>query len=125
MDYVINLQIRDADPHEEEVAMPRKPDGELLGLYDDKYRGLDTHQVYMLLKEEGGGGGGAGEDGEGDGDGTGQGNGLGGGGSGQSDESSDGLDEHDWDGAVPERHRWRGKKNSSARSIVRCVKALF
>jgi predicted metal-dependent peptidase len=99
MDYVINLQIRDADPHEEEVAMPRKPSGELLGLYDDKYRGLDTHQVYMLLKEEGGGGGGTGGDDDGDGDGSEQGNGLGGGGSGQSDESSDGLDEHDWDGA--------------------------
>ena len=99
MDYVINLQIRDADPHEEEVAMPRKPDGELLGLYDDKYRGLDTHQVYMLLKEEGGGGGGTGEDGEGEGTGSEQGNGHGGGGSGQSDNASDGLDEHDWEGA--------------------------
>ena len=71
MDYVINLQIRDADPHEEEVAMPRKPDGELLGLYDEKYRGLDTHQVYTLLKEEGGQGGSGGQD-QGEGDAAGQ-----------------------------------------------------
>jgi uncharacterized membrane protein YgcG len=100
MDYVINLQIRDADPYEEEVAMPRKPNGELLGLYDEKYRGLDTHQVYTLLREEGGGGGGGsgGQD-EGDGDDSQEGNGHGGGGSGQNDGGSESLDEHDWDGA--------------------------
>lgn len=96
MDYVINLQIKDADPYEKEVAMPRNPQtGDLLGLLDEKYRGMDTKQVYDLLMQEqqsGGGGGGQGSGGNGhsssDGDGD-----------GQTDNSSGGLDEHDWDDA--------------------------
>jgi len=57
MDYVINLQIKDADIGEAEVAMPRDPQtGKLIGLIDEKYRGMDTKQVYDLLMEEGKGG---------------------------------------------------------------------
>ena len=76
MDYVINLQIRDADPYEEDVSMPRDENGELLGLYDERFRGMDTKQVFNILMEEGGGGG--------------------------SDEPDNGdpeFDDHDWDGA--------------------------
>ena len=80
MDYVINLQIRDADPYEREVAMPRdKETGKLMGMLDEKYRGFDTQQVYEKLMEEAEEGGGGGE--------------------GQDDDKSDGLDDHDWDDA--------------------------
>lgn len=73
MDYVINLQIRDADRGEEEVAMPRDENGKALGLIDERFIGMDTIQVYNILRKE------KEEEGQG-----GQGN---------------GIDDHDWDGA--------------------------
>ena len=92
MDYVINLQIRDADPYEREVAMPRdKTTGKLIGLLDEKYRGFDTQQVYEKLMEQADGGGGSG--------GNGHSSGGGGDGDGQTDGESDSLDDHDWDDA--------------------------
>jgi len=69
-DYVINLQLKDLDPQERIMQMPMK-DGKVMGLIDEKYRGMNTKQVFDLLKkeqEEGGGCGG-------------------------------GFDEHDWEGA--------------------------
>lgn len=72
-DYVINLQLLDIDPEGKLIAMPMK-DGKRMGLYDPRFRGMHTKQVYDILKqeqEEGGGGNGSGE----------------------------GFDEHDWDGA--------------------------
>lgn len=73
-DYVINLQIFDYDPQGSEVEMPTDADGEALGLIDEKYRGMDAHQVFLLLekeqKEQGGGKGG-----------------------------SQGMDDHDWENA--------------------------
>ena len=57
MDFVINLQIRDSDPHCTVVEMPRDADGKLLGLLDEKYRDMDTKQVYNLLKQQIQGGG--------------------------------------------------------------------
>ena len=78
-DYVINLMLRDADPEERIIAMPRYKDGEHkgkhMGLIDEKYRGLNAKQVFDLLKQEYGGDGGEGGDG------------------------GDVLDDHDWDGA--------------------------
>ena len=71
-DYVINLMIVDMDPTEQVVAMPRKQ-GKVNGLLDQRFRGMNTKQVFDILRkeqEEGGGGGGGG-----------------------------GFDEHDWDGA--------------------------
>jgi len=73
-DYVINLQIRDYDPLGDDVEMPMDADGNVMGLIDEKYRGMDTAQVFRLLEEEHGGGGG--------------GNG-----------SGKGFDEHDWENA--------------------------
>lgn len=70
MDYVINLQIVDTDKHEVLVAKPRDADGNVIGLFDEQYRGMDTKQVYELLKKK-----------QGQGDGA-------------------GLDEHDWEGAA-------------------------
>lgn len=75
-DYVINLELRDLDPEGRFISMPVFREGEnrgkVMGLIDEKYRGLNSKQVFDLLKEEyGGDGGGVG----------------------------DGFDEHDWDGA--------------------------
>lgn len=98
-DYVINIQLRDMDPNGKFIVMPTdKNTGKVMGLIDEQYRGMDTKQVFDILRkkqeEEGGGGGG------------GDGGGMGDGSSGeQSDGKSDssgqggGLDEHDWEGA--------------------------
>lgn len=70
-DYVINLLIVEMDPTEQVVAMPKK-DGKIYGLFDMRFKGMNTKQVFDILRkeqEEGGGGGGQ------------------------------GFDEHDWDGA--------------------------
>jgi len=92
-DYVINLKLKDLDPSERVIAMPKWADGELkgkpMGLVDEKYRGLNAKQVFDLLKDEqkGNGGGGGDDEGEsagGDSSGTGTG---------------EGFDDHDWDGA--------------------------
>jgi predicted metal-dependent peptidase len=91
-DYVINLKLKDLDPSERVIAMPRWADGELkgkpMGLVDEKYRGLNAKQVFDLLKEEQKNG----NTGEDEGDGTSE--GEGGNGTGQG-----GFDDHDWDGA--------------------------
>ncbi len=93
-DYVINLMLRDLDPTESFMAIPRDENGEVYGLLDERFRGMNAKQVFDILKKEcddGGSGGEPGDDESG-----------GGGGSGGSDDSnngSGGFDEHDWDGA--------------------------
>jgi len=93
-DYVINLMLKDLDPTGSIIAMPvfrEGPNiGKQIGLVDEKYRGMNTKQVFDLLKQEqkdkgNGGGNGDGEGGE-PSDGSGEG--------GDGD-----LDEHDWGGA--------------------------
>ena len=77
-DYVINLQLQDLDPNGVLVAMPRYKDGKVMGLVDERFRGMNAKEVFDILmkeKEEGGGG---------------------------SDEPDNGdpeFDDHDWDGA--------------------------
>ena len=99
-DFVINLQLRDMDPAESMIAMPRdKQTRKHIGLIDDKYRDMDTKQVFDLLekeKKEKNKGGQKGEksDGAGDGEPT-----DGDGEQGDSESESSGLDEHDWEGA--------------------------
>ena len=78
-DYVINLILHNTDPNEQTIAIPRK-DGEIYGLLDTKYKGLNTKQVFDLLKQEQD----EGSDGQQKSDGL---SGL------------DGFDEHDWEGA--------------------------
>jgi predicted metal-dependent peptidase len=84
MDYVINLMLKDLDPNESVIAMPRYAEdtghpkakkGDFMGLVDERFRGMNTKQVYDILKEEQeeNGGGGSGD--------------------------GDGFDEHDWEGA--------------------------
>ena len=82
MDYVINLMLKDLDPNESVIAMPRYAEaigkakkGDFMGLIDERFRGMNTKQVYDILKEEQKNGGGSG-----DGDG-------------------EGFDDHDWEGA--------------------------
>ena len=63
-DYVINVKLLDGDNKMGFIAIPKSG-----GLYDEKYRGMDSAQVYHLLMQDakedersgGGGGGGAGD----------------------------------------------------------------
>lgn len=78
-DYVINLQIQDYDKKNNTVEMPTDEDGKVMGLIDEAYRGMDTHQVFNELVKK------YGKDygkHKGDGDGL-----------------PEGFDDHDWDGA--------------------------
>lgn len=90
-DFVINLQIHDYDNNQEVTELPTTPEGKVLGCYDEQYRGMDAHQVFLELVKK------YGKDagkpklvvlGEGEAEGEGEGEGL-----------PDGLDEHDWEGA--------------------------
>jgi len=70
-DHVINLMIQEYDPNSEVTSMP------VGGCADPRFRGMDSSQIYKILKEEKKTGG-DGSDGKGD---------------------DDGFDEHDWEGA--------------------------
>jgi len=91
-DYVINLKIMD----DNKDGFATLPEGALL---DSKYRGMDTAQVFNLLKkdmDEDDEDGATGEDGRsGSGDNESEGDGEQPSGAGQGT----GFDEHDWDGA--------------------------
>jgi predicted metal-dependent peptidase len=79
-DYVINLQLCDLDKAENVIAMPKYKDGPsqgaIMGLVDERFRGMNAKQVFDILKQEqdDSGGNGGGGDGE-------------------------GFDDHDWEGA--------------------------
>lgn len=88
-DYVVNLMLHKRDPNEQIIAMPRMPDGKYMGCLDMRFDGMNTKQVFDILKQEQqqqqkGGGAGQGQPGGGQGSGQGQG---------------EGFDEHDWGGA--------------------------
>ncbi len=96
-DYVINLEIKDYgkllgnQPYA--PRMPMDDNGNVIGLIDERFRGMDTTQVFNILKNEipeqpPAGGGEKGEEGD-DGDG--------GDGGGKTPQSHD---EHDWEGAA-------------------------
>ena len=81
-DYVINIMLKDLDPEGKIIQMPKwdkdmpeigKMRGDPMGLIDERFRGMNSKQVFDILKDEqkDGGGGGSGE----------------------------GLDEHEWDEA--------------------------
>lgn len=74
-DYVINLEIVTRDPNGTVVSMPKK-DGKTIGLLDRRFKGMNTKQVFDILKKEKEEGGGAGGGGDGE-----------------------GMDHHDWEGA--------------------------
>lgn len=56
-DYVVNQIILDADPNGEVCVMPKGPDGKPMGLFDPKYRGWSSMEVFRDLQQNGGGGG--------------------------------------------------------------------
>jgi predicted metal-dependent peptidase len=106
------LQIKDYDPHGQITEMPTDEDGNIMGCLDEKYRGMDAHQVFNeLVKKYGKGAGkvkviivGNGPD-EGE----------------QSDSDVEMLpenfDDHDWEGAqeaTPEEKEAQGKEIESA-----------
>ena len=72
MDYVINLMLKDLDPNGRTIAMPIYRDGPMkgkpMGLCDERFRGMNTKQVFDILKQEKESGN-AGGDGEGEGEG--------------------------------------------------------
>lgn len=72
-DYVINLQLLDMDKEQAVIAMPTRA-GKAIGLVDERFRGLNTKQVFDILKEEEPEGG-------------------------YGDQGGEGFDEHDWEGA--------------------------
>jgi predicted metal-dependent peptidase len=74
-DYVINLILVNSDPLETLIAMPRE-NGKQIGLVDKRFAGMNTKQVFDILKQE------QDENGEGD-----------------SGESGESMDHHDWEGA--------------------------
>ena len=83
MDYVINLMLKDLDPTNRTIAMPIYRDGPMkgkpMGLCDERFRGMNTKQVFDILKQEK-------DENGGDGDG-------------------EGMDIHDWaeaNGLTPE-----------------------
>ena len=79
-DYVINLEILDLSKrHYDFIKLPEK------GLVDEKYRGMDTGEVFRALQEEGNDGGGEG-----------------------------GLDEHDFDELTEEEQESVGKEIEQA-----------
>lgn len=59
-DYVVNQIIIDADPNNDVCVMPKNPDGTPMGLFNPKYRGWSSMEVFRDLQEQGGGGGGGG-----------------------------------------------------------------
>jgi predicted metal-dependent peptidase len=79
-DYVINIKLAD-DNTDGFAVMPK------VGLLNAKYRGMDSAQVYKLLKQD--------QDDSDDEDGEGEGSGD----SGGDGPSGTGLDDHDWEGA--------------------------
>lgn len=76
-DYVINLMITDEN-RDLFAVMPKDAEGNNIGLLDEKFRNMDTAQVYKLLKQDQ-------EENGGDASNT--------------PNEGTGLDEHDWEGA--------------------------
>ena len=77
-DYVINLMLYDMDKDGKVLKFP-VVDGKRLGLLDEKYRGMNTKQVYDLLKQQLSDGGGGGD--------------------GDIPNQDEQFDDHDWDSA--------------------------
>jgi predicted metal-dependent peptidase len=76
-DHVINLMLVDMDVGETIIAFPRNDDDSRMGCYDERFKNMNTKQVFDLLKKEQDNSGDKGGDGEG----------------------GEGFDQHDWEGA--------------------------
>ena len=95
-DYVINLMLHDTDPESTVIQMPRYKSGahkgEVMGLIDSRFKGMNSKQVFDILKEE--------DDGSGGGGG--------------------GFDEHDWDEAT--KGMSEQEKRDLARDIDQAIR---
>jgi predicted metal-dependent peptidase len=113
-DYVINLQIRDYDPSQYDTEMPTDAEGKPMGCIDEKYRGMDSQEVFMKLIEERGEDYGKakvyviGEEGEGDGNGP-----------ADDGEGIPTFDEHDWEGAGEATQE---EKNEAGKEIEQALR---
>jgi len=90
-DYNINGKLVDENKDDGFATMPRDEDGEIVGLYDERFRNadgswMDTAAIFSAL-DNGGDNEGDGEGGNESGDGA------------QGTSSTQGFDEHDWEGA--------------------------
>ena len=113
-DYVINLQIRDYDPSQFDTEMPTDAEGKPMGCIDEKYRGMDSQEVFLKLIEEKGEDYGKAKvyvlgDGEGESDGNGPDDG----------EGIPTLDEHDWEGAGEATEK---EKNEAGKEIEQALR---
>lgn len=112
-DYVINLQIRDYDPNQYDTEMPTDAEGKPMGCIDEKYRGMDSQEVFLKLIEEKGEDYGKpkvyviGEQGDGNGPDDGEGEGI------------PTLDEHDWEGAGQATEE---EKNEAGKEIEQALR---
>lgn len=85
-DHVINLILYDLDPTEAKLKHPRMPGTDVrMGCHDERFRGMNTKQVYDILMQELEQSGGTGDGGTGEG--------------GEGGKGGKGFDEHDWEGA--------------------------
>jgi len=95
-DYVINLMLSDTDPDQSVIAMPTYKSGakrgEIMGLIDERFRGMNSKQVFDILKEEDDGSGGDGG----------------------------GFDEHDWEEAT--KGMSEQEKKDLARDIDQAIR---
>ena len=116
-DYVINLQIRDYDPNQFDTEMPTNEEGKVMGCIDEKYRGMDSQEVFLKLIEEKGEdygkatvyvlGSGDPSDQEGDRSSGGDGEGI------------PTFDEHDWEGASEATQE---EKNEAGKEIEQALR---
>ena len=98
-DYVVNLMLVKRDPNGTVLSMPMR-DGKPMGLLDRKYDGMNTKQVFDLLKEDKKNGSGVFAPGAGDG--------------------TDGkLDDHNWEGA---QELSQEEKNKLAKEIDQALR---
>jgi predicted metal-dependent peptidase len=92
-DYVINLELVLLDPKEDFIAMPRDKSGKAMGCLDMRFKGMNSKQVFDILKDEGGHD--TGEDGE------------------------EGFDEHGWEEA---QDRSKEEKEEIAKEVERAIR---
>ena len=96
-DHVINLQLVDMDPNESMIAFPRdRVTNKRIGAYDERFKGMDSKQVFDILVKESKDKPKRGKKMPGDGNGGESDNGVDDSG---EDGNEGGLDEHDWKGA--------------------------
>jgi len=95
-DYVVNLELKDLDPEGKFISMPK-----VGGLLDEKYRGMNSKQVFDLLRQQYPNR----QQSDGDGNEDGSGTGTPKQGKGNGKDAPKGFDEHDWNS---------GKKMSKA-----------